>query len=157
MSPFDLYQPSFFTEDEFQGWSMFLDVALLIKLDAFRGAWGHAVRISPAPGAVGRRDDSNSQHNIKKWGTVRAVDIMPDGILTADDLQQAQYTAIVVGFTGVGVYPHWQPAPGLHVDVRTSHAPGNPGLWGAIRPDREQPQQMVSVDDALAAFTEVPA
>jgi hypothetical protein len=157
IDPFELYTPSFFTREEFGEWAPLLDVALLVRLDSFRGTWDKPVRISPHPQALGRRDDSESQHNVNRWGMVRAADILPSGIVTQEDLELASDFAALVGFTGVGVYPHWQPTPGLHVDVRRSNAPGAPATWGAIRPDRDQPQQFVSAEQALEAFTEVPA
>jgi hypothetical protein len=147
----------YFDEDEFRGWASMMDPVLLVRLDAFRGLRGKPVRISPVEKAIGRKDDSDSQHNYNKWGMVRAVDVLPDGILTAEDLRVAYQQARDVGFTGIGVYPHWRPTPGLHLDVRRSNAPGHPAVWGGIRPDRDQPQEYVSVEAALGAFTEVPA
>ncbi|MEE4109534.1 MAG: hypothetical protein V2I24_09315 [Halieaceae bacterium] len=156
-NPWDVYTPSYFHEEEFRGWARLLDPVLLVRLDAFRGAWGKPVTISPVDGAIGREDDSGSQHNFSRWKMVRAVDVLPGGIKTQWDLERAQKVAIGAGFTGVGVYPHWRPTPGLHLDVRRSNAPGAPALWGGIRPDRDQPQQLVSAEAALAAFTEAPA
>lgn len=156
-NPWSIYTPSFFSEEEFRGWAGLMDPVLLVRLDSFRGAWGRPVRISPHPKAIGREDDSTSQHNFKRWGMVRAVDVMPDDIVIANDLERAMEVAANVGFTGIGVYPHWEPVPGLHLDVRRSNAPGAPATWGAIRPDRDQPQTFVSAEQALEAFTEVPA
>lgn len=157
IDPWNLYYPRFFSRMEFGEWAADMDIALLVLLDAFRARWGQPVYISKAPGAIGRRAGTNSQHDLTTWGTVRAVDVHPSGILVADDLRKAQRLAIETGFTGVGVYPHWKPRPGLHVDVRRGHNPGQPALWGGIRRTPESQQEYVSADEAISFFTEVPA
>lgn len=160
--PFDIYRPAFFSPREFQGWATMMDVTLLVRLDTWRALWGKPIAISSHPRGVGREVEEgkpgyDSQHNYVQWRQVRAVDCIPSGITTADDLRRARDLAIDAGFTGVGVYPHWRPSPGVHVDTRRSNVPGEPALWGAVQPDRDQAQQYVSAEAALDAFTEVPA
>lgn len=130
----------YFKETEFQGWYDLLDKNLLPMLDAFREKWGKPVRISPAPGAVGRRASKTekSLHNVNLWGKVRAVDILPTGMKTKEDFKKAFDIAKEVGFTGIGVYPDWVPQPGLHVDNRPGIAKGNPAKWSAFRINGQQ-------------------
>lgn len=95
---------------------------LLLKLDAFRAEWGDQVAISTAPGGLGRKVEDGhggaaSQHNMLRWGEVRAVDVHPRGIYGPDDFARAVDIAESVGFTGIGVYPDWN-RPGVHLDVR---------------------------------------
>lgn len=121
-------------------WWPNMSLRLLVCLDVFRQRWGKACRISPVPGALGRNQgrDSRSQHNVDRWGEVRAADIFPTGLRTAADAKHAIRCATEAGFTGVGVYPHWQPHPGLHLDVRTDELPGDPATWGRITDGSEQ-------------------
>lgn len=120
----------YFSEHEFNGWYGRLSPELKIALDTFRGVWGYPVIISPAEGAVGRHlGDSKSQHNIDKWGEVRAVDIFPYGLDSYSDAVRAIQCAKESGFTGIGIYPEWSPQCGMHVDVR----PGNHiATWGQV-------------------------
>lgn len=138
-----------FTPAEFRGWGELLSPRLLVVLDVFRGHWGAPVMISPAQGAIGRRlgPDATSQHNPDRWGEVRAVDVMPEGMDTAQAMRQAMYLARWSGATGIGVYPHWRPRPGLHIDVRTDRDVGDPALWGAV--DEDGTQIYVSLARAL--------
>lgn len=144
-----------FLPSEFQGQYDLVDVRVLLQLDQFREEWGQPVRISPADGAVARHDGQGgkSQHNVDRWGKTRAIDIMPSGLVTRDDYERAIDLARAVGFTGIGVYPHWRPRPGLHLDVRDDRTPANPALWGAVR--NEQGRQVyvaaaVALDSGFA-------
>lgn len=119
------FQPS-----EFGLWWPFMSTDLLERLDAFRAAWGHPVQISPAPGALGRvagagEAGNASQHNVIRWGEVRAVDAFPTVIedgrrrgATKGEMQLAVEIARTVGFRGIGVYPDTKPYPMMHLDVR---------------------------------------
>lgn len=109
---------------------------LVTLLDLFRYRWGRAVIISPADGALGRRDDSSSRHNIERWGRVEAADVMPTGMDHAYQAREAVEVARRCAITGIGVYPHWSPRPGLHLDVRDAAKPGDPAAWGAIDESR---------------------
>lgn len=122
-----------FKPEEFQGWYNQCDLNLLDKLDKFRDLWGAPVMVSPAHGAVGRQlgKDATSQHNIDRWGWVKAVDVMPKGMLERADMERAIRLAEEAGFTGIGVYPFWHPFPGLHLDVRDS-PDGRVATWAGV-------------------------
>ena len=118
-----------FTPAEFGLWWPLMNADLLLKLDAFREAWGAPVIISPASGGIGRHQGSEgkSQHNVDKWGEVRAVDVFPmieispgqyRYMTNEADRQRALNVARQVGFTGIGLYTDTQPGNMLHVDNR---------------------------------------
>ncbi|HSH25400.1 MAG TPA: hypothetical protein VLA13_07670, partial [Massilibacterium sp.] len=73
---------TYFSRSEFDrgGRNWFNDMcpSLLVRLDVLRNMWGAPIVISPHPDAIGREDDTDSQHNIRKWGEVRAVDVFFD-------------------------------------------------------------------------------
>ena len=104
-----------FKESEFKGYWGYMSKDLLLKLDEFREKLGSAVSISTAIGGIGRHDNSGSYHNIDKHGQVLAVDVM---ISSDVSLDYAAKIAKDVGFSGIGVYPHWRPSHGLHLDLR---------------------------------------
>ena len=137
----------YFKPHEFQGWFEFMDLDLLQELDDLRHAWGKPIRISPAPGATGRRlGESMSYHNFDRWGCVKAVDVMPDGLdcaVCAIEFDRLSRPA----FKGIGLYPHWKPSPGFHLDVRKQYA-----RWGAIKIGKQQ--HYVSFEHALVKFNE---
>lgn len=126
------FEPWEFERGGVQWWHK-MSPRLLIMLDVFRFQWGKPVHVSTDAGAVGRSlgQQSMSQHNVDRWCEVRAVDIQPDGINDREDLYRAFVLACELGFTGVGVYPHWH-RPGLHVDVRHDRQPGFPITWGQV-------------------------
>lgn len=72
--------------------------------------------ISPATGSLGRwsAPDSNSGHNINKWGEVLAVDIFVSCIKSVEDIHQLITVADRIGFTGIGFYPDWKYKVGKH-------------------------------------------
>lgn len=153
----------YFAPDEFRNWWGQMSPRLLVLLDVLRYSWGQPIIVSPAEGALGRHDAGESQHNIDQWGEVRAADVMPDGIGRASQVRQCVEDARVLGFTGIGVYPHWSPSPGLHLDVRESRDLGDPATWGALSVDRATQGQRqrgserggqvyLSLDEAVAAF-----
>ena len=116
---------------EFQGWYYNLNPVLKIKLDDLRDEWKTKIYISSAPGAVGRHLGPNnlSQHNIDKWPTVNAVDVLPNGLENVSDAYRFFKLAKKVGFTGIGFYPFWRPYPGFHLDVRATDIVAT---WGSI-------------------------
>lgn len=117
-----------------EDWWPRMSPRLLVLLDVFRHALGEAVLISPAEGSLGRRrgPSDSSQHNVDRWGEVRAADVMIRNMRRADQARRAAELAQSRGFTGIGVYPHWRPHPGLHVDVREDRMPGDSSTWGAL-------------------------
>jgi hypothetical protein len=91
---------------------------------------GGRLFISPAPGAIGRQAGAaTTQHNSDRWGEVRAVDLMVEGVKLADAVAMARGLGL---FSGIGAYPDWRPSPGLHVDVRADRVATDPALWGAV-------------------------
>lgn len=143
----------FFEPSEFGPYWPLMSEKLLIKLDEFRRRVGYRVSVSPAVGSIGRPvinlgeetneevSDNATQHNYLKWGEVRAIDIMPRPPNGATPAERRRWFEIAkaVGFTGIGIYPHWRPRAGLHVDVRVDHEEGRPATWAGVRgPDGKQ-------------------
>jgi len=140
------FEPSEFNRGS-EKWFDLMSVRLLVLLDTFRLNYSSFVLVSPHPSAVGRRDDSSSQHNIAKWGEVRAVDVLPSGMNGRTAMRQAIAMAKEIGLTGIGIYPDWEPSPGLHLDVRQNQQPLDPVLWGGV--DDGSGQYYVDVETAL--------
>lgn len=145
----------YFKHSEFRDWYSLMSTDLLVKLDAFREAWGAPVRISPASRGIGRHDGPNgtSQHNVDRWGEVRAVDVFPlvevrpgdySYMESATDRQRAYDTAKQVGFTGIGLYTDTQPGNMLHVDIRERKGDGQVAIWSRVAGNYE------SIYDVLA-------
>lgn len=128
----------YFKPTEFGLWYPLMSNELLQKLDAFRAAWGYPVIVSTAHGAIGREGDGDSsQHNVTKWGEVRAIDVFPTlgsgkYITTPAERDRAYQIAKQVGFTGIGLYTDTKPGNMLHVDVRKDKVPGSPATWSRI-------------------------
>lgn len=153
-----------FTSDEFGAYWPLMSVELLKKLDAFRAELGYPVLISPAPGAIGRpiigQDDpaaesgaEKSYHNYLMHGEVMAIDVMPvpPHGATATERQRWVDVAKRVGFRGIGLYPDWQPRPGIHLDVRPVSAlnGGAVATWAGIKNDQGR-QIYVGIERGLA-------
>jgi len=141
----------YFDKDEFHGWYDKMSQELLVKLDILRHQWGRPIHVSSASGAVGRDDNSQSQHNWAAHGEVRAVDIFPEGVVTEDDVERFVNVATDAGMTGIGVYPHWSPSIGFHVDVRPDKAIGYPATWGAVNTEIGR-QRYVTMTEAMEAI-----
>lgn len=127
----------YFAPEEFQGWAEKMSPRLVAFLDSLRHRLGVPVRISMAPGAVGRDGQGTGQHYFEKWGEIRAVDFFVDNVYSKASAARVIEIATSVGFTGVGVYPDWknnegEPQVGFHVDVREDAAMGVPATWGRL-------------------------
>lgn len=129
-----------------------MNADLLTKLDAFRDQWGAPVQISPAAGGIGRHNggDDHSQHNIDRWGEVRAVDVFPmveirpgqyRYMSTREDRQRAHDTARAVGFTGIGLYTDTKPGNMLHVDTREG---SRVATWSRVAGDYRGIQEVLA-------------
>ena len=142
---------SFFKENEFHGFYGDCNPKLLVLTDLFRYIWDNPVAISSANGAVGRYDETNSQHNINYWDEVRALDLKPKGLTSKYDLERAFKIARDVGFTGIGLYPEWSD-PGIHVDIRNDRTIGDPLYWGAYykTDNGQRKQEYVYMDEGLS-------
>lgn len=129
----------YFNKNEFTRngveWFDRMNPILLTKLDILRSIWGAPIRISKNPDAVGRMDDTSSDHNFNKWKEVRAVDVFPEfapeqvskvlrGVRIPDLFFEV---AKQVMFEGIGWYPDWEQGNlkgGFHLGVRYGKAPG---------------------------------
>lgn len=142
----------YFSLDEFRDWKGRMSYRLLVLEDTLRHMWGAAITVSPVEGALGRHkgQSNTSQHNYDRWGEVRAMDQFLEGMDTRAEAERAVDLMTDIGFTGIGVYPHWHPKPGIHGDVRADEAPGDPALWGML--DDGDGQYQVSIEEALEAM-----
>ena len=133
-----------FRPTDFRGWYRKMDPELLEIMDKFVDLWGKKVWISPAEGAIGRRMNNTSGHNISHWGMVKAIDLMMEDLEDGDDFKRAYECGRDAGALGVGVYPDWKtsgkPTPGVHLDTkpREGRKAGNPGRWSAFRVNNRQ-------------------
>jgi len=123
-----------FKEKEFRGFFEKMNPRLLVLMDVLRIQTGKII-ISPAEGAIGR-NSGNTQHNYKRYGDIRAIDIFPQ-VSNKNTAQNFIDKAIDLGFTGIGVYPDWELSSGenrigFHLDVRYDQVPGNPALWSGV-------------------------
>lgn len=139
----------YFSPDEFRDWFTSMSPRLLFLQDSLRHQLGAAITVSPHPRALGRENgpDDTSQHNIDRWGEVRANDVFVDGVTCRNTANRVIGVAMRTGFTGIGFYPDWDPSPGFHFDVRVSERPGEPALWGMV--DDGEGQYQVSLETAL--------
>lgn len=152
------YVPRYFSAREFGDWAEMMHPALVFALDVLRDTLDAPVVISPVPGALGRRmGRSTSLHNVDWHGLVYAADVLlPMAWGAAEGFEAARGLRL---FSGVGVYPFWNPRPGLHLDVRHLSAvnptkgatPLKPATWGAVRGAGGR-QEYVSAAAALARF-----
>lgn len=126
---------------------------LLVCLDLLRYRHGGPIQISGHDSALGRQlgPDDRSQHNIDKWGEVRAVDAMFPRVKTQADAERVIRQAKECGFTGIGFGPFWLPYVGMHLDVRDDRFPGEPATWGYVLNEKGK-QVTVSLEDALEAM-----
>jgi hypothetical protein len=126
---------------------------LLVLLDLLRYRHGGPILISAHDYALGRElgPDDHSQHNIDKWGEVRAADVMFPRIKVQADAEHLVLIAKQCGFTGIGIGPEWIPHFGAHLDVRHEREPGRPATWGYVR-GKKGKQITVSLEDALEAM-----
>lgn len=137
-----------FKPEEFGEYWGLMDDDLLIVIDKFRTLWGRPVRVSPAKGAIGRTTGS-SFHNYVLHGKVKAIDLMPSVMYNVSDRRHAFDCAEVAGATGIGLYPHWRPYQGIHIDIgeRPGRGVGNPARWAGIL--REGKQVYVAIEEVL--------
>ena len=144
------FSPGEFVRGGVDWWPM-MNSDLLTRMDDFRSRLGVPVAISPAAGALGRHLGTTdaSQHNVDRWGEVRAADVMPiPSLFHRVTLSDAVAAARAAGFTGIGAYPDWRPRPGVHLDVRSDQSAGAPATWGGINIGGTQ--TYVSLADALS-------
>lgn len=120
---------------------------LLTNMDTLRAHWGRPIRISPVAGAIGRLDESNSQHNvINTLGVIKALDFFPagsadDGGLTINEARDFVDIMRQIGFKGIGVYTDTEPSIMIHGDVRDTD---RVATWSRIA------GQYTSIDKVIA-------
>lgn len=145
----------FFDESEFGDSLHVMSLRLLVLLDAFRFRSGQPFKISPHERALARYDGdaSESAHNVDCWGECLAVDGFSHGMKTQANARHRIELARALGFTGIGLYPHWQlddsEFPGLHLDCRPNAEPGAPATWGGMPKKRGRGQRYISLEEAL--------
>ncbi len=143
------FSPDEFIDASMQSWYADMSSELLVRLDVLRHQWGSPIQTSKAVGAMGRKaTNSKSQHNIERWGEVRAIDLFPSKLANDDDVERFVLAATDVGFTGIGIYPHWSSGIGVHLDVREGVQAGYPATWGGVNNDVGR-QVYVSLSDAM--------
>ena len=130
----------YFKASEFRAWWHWMHPGLLAALDYARAALDAPLQISPASGALGRHlQREKSLHNVDRYGYCMAADVLvPPGMALDKAFRIVHWAGV---FSGIGVYPHWKPRPGLHLDVRhlsplnpTPEArPAAPAGWSAVR------------------------
>jgi len=145
-----------FDPAEFGGSFPVTAAPILRALDQFRDDLGEPIQVSPAPGAVARTlgPGSSSLHNITKYGQTYAVDVLiPPGHSLRETYRAARAARL---FSGLGVYPDWQPRPGLHLDVRhrapsnptPEASPSDPARWAGVD-DGDGGQRYVAIDEVI--------
>jgi hypothetical protein len=141
-----------FSKGEFGPYWDLMDSELLELLDEFRELWGEPVTISPARGAIGRTY-GNGFHNHRKHGTVKAVDVFPKGMVTRGDFDRA-YDALLeakrrlnIDNIGIGLYPDWQPSPGLHIDVGDRDKASGIASWSGLSRGPNGEQKYFSLEE----------
>lgn len=125
----------YFTQADFFPWFPAMSGELIIRVDAMAlllTDYGYTFQIN----RIGLESEgSNSQHNVTKWGEVRAIDIgvlLNGKRLTKPELKLFYDRVIALElFSGVGVYPLWN-TPGVHLDVREDRTPQSPATWGDV-------------------------
>jgi hypothetical protein len=129
----------YFDKGEFGQWQDKMSCRLLVMLDVFRHLIDSPVSISDHPSSLGRYLGKNSQsaHNVDVWGEVLAVDCFVDNAKTSRSVQDIVDCAIMLGFTGIGIYPEWvnnngELQCGFHLDIRPTRKPGDPAKWGYV-------------------------
>lgn len=136
-------------------WLPLMSQEVLTRLDSLRSLLNAPIMISPVRGALGRYlGASFSDHNVEKWGEVRAADIFPTIDQTSDSAKQFLELCKEAGFSAIGCYPHWRNGHGnqqvgFHVGWRPERTPQDPALWGMVKPTHRSSQQMVSIWEAF--------
>tara|TARA_Y100001951_G_C11280659_1_gene265133 strand:- start:89 stop:529 length:441 start_codon:yes stop_codon:yes gene_type:complete len=123
----------YFDASEFGEWWPYMNKELLKVLDEFRHLWGAPVHISPARGALGRKDQTKSFHNFSRYKEVLAADIFPEG-LDEGNFRDAVSLAKEAGAKGIGLYPEWrygEHTSGMHLDVGVRGGDGM-GYWSRV-------------------------
>ena len=147
-------QLRYFRPFEFQGFWPVMDETLLLFLDEFRHRWGAPIRVSTARGAVGR-SHGNGFHNFRKHGAVKAIDILPAGMYTEEDVRRA--LAILeeivedmeIPHWGFGLYPKWASGVGIHLDVGDRGKASGFASWSALPTGKNGEQEYYGLERGI--------
>ena len=123
---------NYFTPSEWQNKLSQVNDKLPLALNELRYLWGAPITISANAEAITRHGgESDSQHNVDKWGESRAVDFFPSGMTRS---QIPRFIGLMqrAGFTGIGVYLDTAGGIMFHGDVRPDRTPDNPATWARI-------------------------
>lgn len=141
----------YFKPHEFQGFWPVMDETLVLFLDEFRHRWGASIRVSTAYGAVGR-SQGRGFHNYKKHGSVKAIDILPSGLYTEEDVSRALTILedivheMDIPHWGFGLYPKWASGVGIHLDVGDRAKSSGFASWSALPTGPNGEQEYYSLD-----------
>lgn len=136
-----------FKRHEFRGYDNLMDPALLVVIDEFREQWGAPVRISNSAHAIGRTY-GNGFHNYVKHGSVKAIDLIPEGMETKEDFERAVKIAQRIGAKGIGLYPKWHQGPGIHLDVGIKDGVDRIRTWSALPTGPDGKQEYYGINEA---------
>lgn len=130
-----------FEPHEFKGQLDSIASRLVYALDAYREALGSRVIVSPHPRALARFDGSTTSRHYAVGRLADAADVMAPGRSLREQYEAA---ASVDAIGAIGVYPHWRPHAGLHIDTRPRKASGARAEWRAF--PTEDGQDYVALD-----------
>ena len=123
----DHFEPS-----EFQGKLHLLDHRVPYVIDKLRKRIGGRLVPSPVGGAIARegKKHKSSQHyaNPQQGIYSTAIDLMSPDIDLFTVFREAQEMSEI---GGIGLYPDWNPFPGVHIDLRLRKPGGAPAIWMA--------------------------
>lgn len=127
-----------FVKSEFREWWQRMSHRLLVLADVLRHQLGSAIEPSKNKAALGRNGgNSESAHNIDRWGEVLAMDFFVSGVYFRAQAEEVVDRMRKIGFTGIGVYTGTRNNRGelqvmFHGDVRPDRKMGDPAVWGRI-------------------------
>lgn len=137
---------------EFRQWGDQMSARQVTLLDVLRFRLGRPVIISPHPDALGRNMglESESAHNVDRWGKVLATDAFIPGVHYREQAESVIDEARAIGFTGIGLYTDTQyggkKMPMFHFDCRPTRKMGAPATWGRVS------RKYVSINQALQSL-----
>lgn len=145
-------QAEHFKDQEFGQWLNRMSARQITLLDVLRFRLGRPMIISTHPDALGRNlgPNSESAHNVDRWGEVLATDIFISGIAYREQAEDVIDEARGIGFTGIGLYTDTQygghEMPMFHFDCRPNRKMGAPATWGRVS------RKYVSINQALQSM-----
>lgn len=127
----------YFPEINYGEWASRVHPLLKQKMNTFAGEVqrrGGSVVPSPVSGAIGREYGSTTSQHYAVNRMITAIDVQ---VINGPSLESLYGIAVGVGFTGIGIYPEWEPfKKGMHLDVRETRIAGNPAKWSEVGGER---------------------